>query len=298
MSNVKLIILFVFISFALLPVQDIFSQKSMERTWQKDLEKVRIISYNILNGFDNLTDTDRMNRMADWIREKDPEVLALQELVGFKEKDLKEFAQLYGHPYVAIVKENGYPVGITSKRSIQIINKQVEGYWHGMMHVRTYGLDFIVTHLSPSDKDFRRKEAFKIISYIQENKLDSCLVMGDLNSLSPFDADEIETHIQVADQYKFGTIDYSVQSIFLSLPLIDVCRLYTLPEERTTFPTRILSSVSKRRNMHKVQGERLDYIFVTPSILDKCVDGFIWNGEDTDYLSDHYPVGIDMMLKK
>ncbi|MCC8142817.1 MAG: hypothetical protein LUD02_05580 [Tannerellaceae bacterium] len=91
------------------------AQTQYERSWRKNAEKIRIISYNITDGFDDLKDTDRIARFVDWVKEKDPEVLALQELVSFKEKDLQELAKRYGHPYVAILKEDGYPVGITSK---------------------------------------------------------------------------------------------------------------------------------------------------------------------------------------
>lgn len=286
------------------------AQNNLERTWRQDTEKIRIISYNILDGFDYLKDTDRMNRFSEWIKEKDPAVLALQELVGFKEADLKKLAESYGHPYVAVVKEGGYPVGITSKKPIKVINKFVDGYWHGVLHVQTYDMDFIVIHLSPSDKYFRLEEARKISAYIRENCPETALVMGDFNSHSPFDADELETHtdrirqmaLEEAKKYpeestRNFTPDYFTQATFIATPLTDVCRLFVKPDKRTTFPTRILTDISKRDDLHTLSGERIDYIFVSPALVKKCVDGFIWNSEDTDYLSDHYPIGIDMLLE-
>lgn len=62
---------------------------------------------------------------------------------------MKTLGQVCGYPYAAIVKEEGYPVGVLSKQPIEVIKKQVEGFWHGMMHVKTAGVDVIATHLSP-----------------------------------------------------------------------------------------------------------------------------------------------------
>lgn len=300
--------------FLFLPVFICFSlaaQNNQERTWIQNTEKIRIISYNILDGFDGLKDKDRMSRITQWIAEKDPEILALQELVGFKEKDLHDFAESYGHTYSIILKEKGYPVGISSKRPIEVVGKFVDDYWHGFLHVRTFGLDIIILHLSPSDQAYRYKEANKITQYIKDNCPDNCLVMGDFNSVSPFDADEQESHLElVMERAKAAGVkekekspamplfDYSVQATFMATPLLDICRMYVNPENRTTFPTRILTDVSKRNDMHKRSGSRIDYILVSPALYHKCVDAFIWNGEDTDYLSDHYPIGVDLLIKR
>ena len=143
-------------------------------------EKLRVISYNIWNGFEH--DASRRANFIDWIKGQQPDILAITELVGFTEKNLGQLASEYGHKYYAIVKEEGYPVGITSNKPITVVKKQVEDFWHGMLHVKTYGLDIIVTHLSPHDWKFRLKEAQMLTKYIQDNQLDNCMVMGDFNA--------------------------------------------------------------------------------------------------------------------
>ena len=214
-------------------------------------EKLRVISYNIWNGFEH--DASRRANFIDWIKGQQPDILAITELVGFTEKNLGQLASEYGHKYYAIVKEEGYPVGITSNEPITVVKKQVEDFWHGMLHVKTYGLDIIVTHLSPHDWKFRLKEAQMLTKYIQDNQLDNCMVMGDFNAYSPFDADWVETHAQLiknkqkwdAEQETYrnmrdGRLDYSVLSQFLSIGLTDICRLYVPADKRTTFPTAFL----------------------------------------------------------
>ena len=289
---------------------EVHAQESWERNIISGKEKVRIISYNILNGFSNLKDTDRVERFVSWVKEKDPEVVALQELTGFKQADLEKLAKQYGHPYAVILKENGYPVGLTSKKPIVRENRITEGFWHGVLHANTYGIDMMVVHLSPADWKYRQREAKAICKYIEEQKLEKYMIMGDFNAHSPHDADELETHTGLihttimrdakskqSQNMRDGRFDYSTLSIFLSRPLEDVCRMFVEAKKRTTFPARILSHWYKNENLHTNRGERLDYILVSPNLLDSCVEGMIWNGEDTDYLSDHYPIGIDIMLE-
>ena len=268
-------------------------------------EKLQVISYNIWNGFEH--DASRRANFINWIKGQQPDILAMTELVGFTEKDLGQLASEYGHKYYAIVKEEGYPVGITSNEPITVVKKQVEGFWHGMLHVKTHGLDMIVTHLSPHDWKFRLKEAQMLTSYIQDNQLDNCMVMGDFNAYSPFDADWVETHAQLienmqkwdAEQETYrnmrdGRFDYSVLSKFLSIGLTDICRLYVPADKRTTFPAAFLYGWQHGDTRLHGIGERLDYILVSPSLVSRCLDARIHNGIETEGISDHYPVSVDL----
>ena len=268
-------------------------------------EKLRVISYNIWNGFEH--DASRRANFINWIKGQQPDILAMTELVGFTEKDLGQLASEYGHKYYAIVKEEGYPVGITSNEPITVVKKQMEGFWHGMLHVKTHGLDMIVTHLSPHDWKFRLKEAQMLTSYIQDNQLDNCMVMGDFNAYSPFDADWVETHAQLienmqkwdAEQETYrnmrdGRFDYSVLSKFLSIGLTDIC-LYVPADKRTTFPAAFLYGWQHGDTRLHGIGERLDYILVSPSLVSRCLDARIHNGIETEGISDHYPVSVDLV---
>ena len=262
-------------------------------------EKLRIISYNIWNGFEH--NAHRRANFIDWIKGQQPDILAMTELVGFTEKNLGQLASEYGHKYYAIVKEEGYPVGITSNEPITVVKKQVEGFWHGMLHVKTHGLDIIVTHLSPHDWKFRLKEAQMLTKYIQDNQLDNCMVMGDFNAYS-------ETHAQLienmqkwdAEQETYrnmrdGRLDYSVLSQFLSIGLTDICRLYVPADKRTTFPAAFLYGWQHGDTRLHGIGERLDYILVSPSLVSRCLDARIHNGIETEGISGHYPVSVDLV---
>ena len=57
-------------------------------------EKLRVISYNIWNGFEH--DASRRANFIDWIKGQQPDILAITELVGFTEKNLGQLASEYG----------------------------------------------------------------------------------------------------------------------------------------------------------------------------------------------------------
>ena len=283
------------------------AQLPYERHWQSGVEKVRVISYNIFNGFDWGKDTERRQRMVEWVKEKDPEIMALQELCGFNQQKLETLAKEWGHPYAMIVKEGGYPVGVTSKKPITLKTKLLENCGHGLLHVQTYDIDVLVTHLNPANTIKRHDEAKNIVDYIEKNKLDNFLLMGDMNSHSPFDADYMERHaIDLINKYggnsgtnlMDGDFDYTTISRFLSFPMIDICRKYVSPAKRGTFPTPILYYQSKQEEIRKRTAERLDYILASPSMAQLAVDAYIWNGGDTYFLSDHFPVGIDLCIEQ
>lgn len=272
---------------------------------EKENRTLKVISFNIWDGFEN--DGVRKTRFIHWMNEQKPEIVALEELVGFTEKDLSELAAAYGHPYVAIVKEEGYPVGVTSRKPISVVKKQVDGFWHGMLHVQTYGLNIIVTHLSPFEWNYRLKEANFIVQYIQDYTLNDCLVMGDFNAYSPFDAEEVETHSELRKNKlewdkkhpEYGNMrgeqfDYSVLSRFLSIGLTDPVRMFVPASQRISFPSAFLYGWQWGDARLKMLGERLDYILVSPDLVSKCRMATVHNSRQLEGISDHYPVSVDL----
>ncbi len=150
-----------------------------------------VMSYNILTGFEWGKDTSRQAELVEWVNDQKPDVLALQELCDFTREKLETLAKGWGHEYVVILKEDGYPVGLTSNRPIEVKDKVREDLWHGMLHCTTWGIDFYVVHLSPADWQFRRKEAEIIGQKIEAGKAhnNKYIVLGDFNAHSPFDGD-------------------------------------------------------------------------------------------------------------
>lgn len=239
----------------------------------------------------------------EWTKNQSADLVILTELVSFKEKDLVTLGKVCGYPHTALLKEEGYPVGVLSRQPVKTISKQVDGFWHGMMHVQTQGIDVIATHLSPFEWSYRLDEATKIVDYIHKQNLKDYLVAGDLNAHSPLDADEIMTHDSLlvnmqrwdASQKKYrnlrnGRFDFSVIAKFLSVGMEDALgRLIRPAEKRMTYPAAFLYNWKIDDKRLPLRRERLDYILLSPSLMERCIRADVYPVEG---VSDHYPVSV------
>lgn len=270
-------------------------------------DTLKVITYNIWNGFDWGKDTVRRKKLQQWMKKQQPSVVALQELCGYTSEKLEEDAKSWGHHYAVLLKTTGYSVGLTSEFPIHLTEKILEGMHHGALHCQTAGIDFLVVHLHPGSIKRRGEEAEILIGKLNAIKKENSnyVVLGDFNAHSPFDA-----HLYDADGYFMnrlrksnegkgidGTIfmndlDYSVMASFLAAPLYDVVRTKTHSiNERGSFPGRVLGPVNNETAEQLVlRLERIDYILASPAMKEKCIDAKVNNGEENWFLSDHYPV--------
>lgn len=282
-------------------------------------QKLKVITYNIWVGFDHGKDEQRKQSTAEWLAAQDADVVALQELNDFTQSSLEDFAKSYGHEYAVILKEDGFPIGLTSKRPIALKTKMLGGMWHGMLHVSTFDIDFLVVHLSPQDWKFRHREADIICDYLENSIVKtgqkSFVVLGDFNAHSPYDVsldqanpDNFAFH-QNHDKERYdqkgeealqtlrnGRYDYSVMAKFISFPLADVVEKYIPTPNRFSFPSPIIQEDPK---LMRMDGRhcRLDYIMVSPYLDARCVSADVVNAEATTRLSDHYPVVAEFLLE-
>ncbi len=269
---------------------------------------LKIMTYNVWNGFDWGKDTVRRENWIRWIKEKNPDVLALQELCGYNEEKLKADAAKWGHNYVKILKTEGYPTGLTSREPIMLKERATEGLWHGMLHGTTYGIDFFVVHLSPADADFRLREAEIIAEKVKGCKNEQYIILGDFNAHSPFDGELMEHHESLLKKYAKGTsdkhsnlrlgeFDYSVVSRFLALPTVDVSHKFIEISQRFTFPTPVLiGSYAKTMGEVTQNRERIDYILTSPRLAKSCTNVTIYNQGEAETFSDHYPLMAEFTL--
>ena len=264
--------------------------------------ELRIMTYNIWNGFEWGKDTARKKECIAWIGSQKPDVLALQELCGYSEEMLVEDAAKWGHPYVKLLKTEGYPTALTSNRPIDLKARVVEPFWHGLLHCETHGIDFYVVHLSPADCHIRLDEARLINERIRKDSSDSYIILGDFNALSPFDGTWVEPNTELRNKYRQNTneehsnlrngeFDYSVISAFLACPAVDVCLGKLNLRESFTFPTPVLIGKFNQTAETVVQNRvRIDYILASPDLAKTCNQARVFNQEETRLLSDHFPV--------
>ncbi len=276
----------------------------------KDQNTLKVMTYNIWNGFDWGKDTERKANLIEWVKLQKPDVLALQELCGYTEEQLKEDALKWGHQYVQILKTKGYPTALTSNQPITLKERSIKPFWHGLLHCETYGVDFYIVHLSPSDSDFRLKEAKLISEKINDSNSESYIILGDFNSHSPFDAYWLENKYELREKLlgkkkskysnlRNGEFDYSVISEFLACPAVDVCLNRIEEKDAFTFPTRaLIGKYSATADNIERDRERIDYILASPKLAKMCNKVEICNKEETHFLSDHYPMIAEFCIEQ
>jgi endonuclease/exonuclease/phosphatase family metal-dependent hydrolase len=275
---------------------------------QPDDGHLTVMTYNIWNGYDWGNDETRRAEVTEWIKQQEPDIIALQELCKYTSEKLEEDAHVWGHPYSVLLKTTGYSVGVTSRYPIVVRDKIRDGMHHGALHCLINGIDVFVIHFHPGEIAFRRKEAVIILDKLSRvrEKNHFYLVLGDFNSVSPFDADLYDPAGSLMTRLKerypdpaiekgnisYGDLDYSVMSSLLAFPLMDVCRPFTRGMgERGSFPGRILGRVNHESDEQLVSRlERIDFILASPHLSVKCTGARVCNGPENYYLSDHYPV--------
>jgi exodeoxyribonuclease-3 len=71
-------------------------------------QSLRVITYNIMDGFSWGKDTVRQAKVAHWLKHRQANVAALQELCGYTQGRLEKEARSWGHHYAVLLKESGY----------------------------------------------------------------------------------------------------------------------------------------------------------------------------------------------
>ncbi|MCH5599018.1 endonuclease/exonuclease/phosphatase family protein [Niabella ginsengisoli] len=125
-----------------------------------------IITYNVWNGFES--ETQRRNTFVGWARQQSADVIAFEELNHFTQASFENLAKTWGHPYAIIVKEDGYPVGISSRYPIRNICKLIEGMHHGCLYAEINGMGFFVVHFSPFSSVKRLQESNAILKLLKK----------------------------------------------------------------------------------------------------------------------------------
>jgi len=274
---------------------------------------LKLISYNVYWGM-RQDSTENKSKFAEWIRQQNPDILALQEMNGFTAQNpefapkgsnpnnLQKLAESYGHPYVFIVREPApdgsisFPVAITSKYPIVNVTRVVENASHGFLTAEIEGHHFVVTHFHPFSSEKRGYEIDQILATIKSKSPDNkWLFMGDLNSVSPLDKsayndnklrdfirEDRKKRPHNKNLGKDDELDYSIQQRILDFGFVDALKIF-YPQFIATAPTKMFYDQSK-------DPLRYDYLYVSENMKKDVVKCEVIKDAFTDVYSDHYPV--------
>jgi exodeoxyribonuclease-3 len=233
------------------------------------------------------------------MNEQHPDIVSLQELNEYTAQKLAEDAKSYGHEYSALLKEDGFPTGITSRYPIEDIQRIREGFHHGLMRVRIQDYYVYVIHLHPSNWETRKTEINLILQNIEKLPDDSKVILaGDFNTFSPLDSvyyshGRLQPFFNDRDSlYKEknlnnGKLDYSVIQEVLDFGLIDLEASMRDASFHGSFPTSI-----EKEGEHGDQ-RRLDYVFTSKNLTGKVTSARTITTDTAAILSDHFPVVVD-----
>lgn len=277
----------------------IVSHCSNEQSANLQTTEFRLIAYNVWYGFTKVP--ERKSDWLQWVQVQQPDIVSLQELNEYTPEQLQADAQRWGHDYSVLLKEDGFPTGVTSRYPIHDVQRTLEGFHHGLLRVKIGEVYVYVIHLHPGNWEIRAQEMTHILRDIESLPEDaSILLAGDFNTFSVHDSiyyahGELEPFFHNLDvQYDDknlhdGQLDYSVlqrleQAGFIDLEVLMRGKTYQFTG---SFPTHI-----EKPGEHGSL-RRLDYVFATPDLAERAVRAEIVADSITQVLSDHLPVIVD-----
>ena len=263
-----------------------------------------VISYNVWNGFES--QVERRDAFVHWAIGQDVDVIAFQELNGFTQASFEQLAKTWGHPYAIIVKENGYPVGISSKHPITNIYRFMKGMHHGGLYAEIKGINFFVVHFSPFSSAKRTEEANAVIDFLErKDKLqEQTIILGDFNAFTPHDSSfyartgiRDRMYLKQKDNEVLrnlnskNEIDYQVIDSFLKKGFYDSFSLFHSAFE-SSFPTKVFPTVSPNDFV------KIDHALISKKLKRASKEVNLIKDAVTDTLSDHYPLKVIFRINK
>ena len=260
----------------------------------KSGNKLKLLSYNVWYGFTKKP--DRKAGYLSFVKEQAPDIVSLQELNTYTPAKLAADAKAWSHPHSVLLKEKGFPTGITSSQPITGVRRTLEGFHHGLLRCKTHGIHVYVIHLHPGNWEIRLGEIDLLLKDFATLPKDArVLLAGDFNTFSLHDkpvydkSEDMIPFFKRLDERTKGKNLRDGQLDFRHLKRLEDAGFVDLIHAKRggflgTFPTRL------RLDEDMGPGRRLDYVFATPNMAASCRAASCIVNETTGLLSDHYPV--------
>jgi exodeoxyribonuclease-3 len=258
----------------------------------------RVITYNILQGM-RLDSSAGKRVFVNWVKQMDPDILALQEVTGFTQDSLEKLAESYGHPYaVLLIEGEKYPVALTSKYPIVNVQKVTDNMDRGFIMAQILNYHVVCLHFTPFDYRTRRTEVNLLLSHIKSRQ--KWIIMGDFNTVSPLDSAHYKDGRLVAGYQAYekkyapiqkladGRIDYTVIQKILDAGFTEAVAKRSPSFVKTVHPKRFEPKTGTDVS------SRIDFIFVSKDLVKKIEDAHVVVDAFTDNYSDHYPVLVEL----
>lgn len=253
---------------------------------------MKLMTYNIFDG-----GQERLPFILEAVKKESPDYLTINEANGFNvddEKILREFAEKVNLPHydISLSGEYDYHVAVFSKypfKKVQKLKSLMRACLVVELETELGEISIASFHLTPYTEDLRLPEIDLVLK--SQTGIKNSILMGDMNSLSK--ADQYDSSIikdfndtQIKKYTTDGNLRFDVTEKILSAGYHD-CALELKRNKDNTVPT-LLNEDSAHGHM------RLDYIFLSKSLL-PCLGKYrVIKNELTDKASDHYPVTVEV----
>lgn len=254
-----------------------------EASGEAGKQTLKIINWNVLYGFNH---GRSIGEAVQWINQQEPDVAAFQELNGIPEEKLGDLASKWGHSHAVTHKEHGFPVGITSRKPIEILERRTDGFHHGFLHCKTYDIHFFVVHFWPGKAEEVREILDRTTPLVNQNK--RVVILGDFNGCSRKDETFLNTSATLREK------DYTFVDMVEAAGFIDLVHKHD-PEAKISCPSPItIPEWSGDMAELKKKQYRIDFIFTDDRLGSESVSGTIALAAELNTISDHYPVIVEL----
>ncbi|QQG44600.1 MAG: endonuclease/exonuclease/phosphatase family protein [Candidatus Roizmanbacteria bacterium] len=253
---------------------------------------MKLMSYNILDG-----GKERLPLIIEVIKKEAPDYLTINEANTFAENDsaiLKQIAEEIGFPYydISLSGEYDYHVAVFSKYPFLSINKLqplMRACIVALVETELGKISIASLHLTPYSENQRHPEINLILDFQKQYK--NRVLMGDMNSLSKYDDynhkiiegfDEIQTKKFTTD----GQLRFDAINKMMAVGYVDSALIMKRNKDATA-PTSLNDYLSQTPM-------RLDYIFISPSLLSHHAHYSVIKNDLTHKASDHFPIIVEL----
>ena len=259
---------------------------------------LRIATYNVFEGGHRRLGTvaDRPSKLTAAVAGLAPDVIALQELVGWQERgraSFNEFAAATGLEGELLVG-NGFPLAMLARPPWRISGARFisNGLWHGIISARLEGgagrpVQVIAIHLPPRSPDQRLGEIETALSQITGDL--PVVLLGDMNLISHRDG-VLPAELALATFIRHssvGALDTRVSKRLEGSGLVDAYRRYRPSGSGHTIPTPAADEAA-------FSPARLDYIFLSGGLSERIKRAFVYRASPAGLASDHFPLAVDI----
>ena len=259
---------------------------------------MRIATYNTFEGGRAPLGPGRgrADRLQEVVKGINPDLIALQELVGWQDNGRQRFKEFAGAAGLEgeIFVGDGFPIALLARRPWRVARSRFlrAGFWHGLALAEVEDgagnpVQVLAAHLSPLGPRQRHAELRAALDLVDPAA--PAILLGDLNLISHLDrvaARELSLPTFIRHSLG-GALDRRVSRLIADAGFVDAFAQLHPDCAGRTIPTPAAAD-------SPFSPARLDYIHLTPDLAAGLRAARIYRRPPAGEASDHFPLVVDI----